>query len=1403
MITFLVKNWNNTPQVFLQGKRLKLLISQTLSPLSSTPKCALLKTKIALSDNAIHYKAFILTVKAPLVLLLWLLNYAPQLHAKNNYSLDTGQTLAKKGIEKKIKSHLDRSSVRFIENKGQITDMQGKPATFVMFKAEAPGVTLYVTQQGLTYQFIQSEKEDQKEELQEKIHEFRKRQTKIKNKGHEYRCSRIDMQLMGASIRKENMLTEKPSVHHYNYFLSHCPEGIYDVKEYEKITFRNVYPGIDWVLYNSDKKGFKYDFIVHPSAEPKNIELVYLSQQKPRLGSNGNIYIENDYGVLNEQAPFCYVKENKSVIPSKFKVGNSQKIEGHYETKVRFNLQQNLPTEQTLVIDPQLFWSTLYGGSLVDGPCCLDADSLGNLFAVGYTESANFPLLNNGNFFQSTFNSPNSQNAHFMMKYSPTGALLWCTYYGQEQFQGNINVVTDRQGNVFMAGGTVGGPFPVQNTGNYFQSVLSGYSDGYLVKFNNNGLRLWATLFGGSDAEDIISLDVDLTGNVFVLGNTFSSDLPLLNNGNFFTGNLSGTINSFIAKFTNGGILQWSTYFGSDGLSMSDVKCAPSGNVYFAGSSIGSVVVPTLNPGSGAWFSGTQSGPGDAYLARFSNSGLLQWSTFYGGFAGENFSSLETAPNGDLYVLGYTESPDFPLLNAGGYFKSTLGGTPGSVGDICLLKFNSNLVRQWATFLGGSDFEFLQTQDQMALDTCGTLYVSFDTFSTDVTTLTPCDGGYFTGTKFGGATSDVDNFIMRFSPQTNLLWATYFGGLSGDFRSALAVNRNNNQLYLTGEWCWTSTLNPGGYSLVNPGNGAYFDTLATITDEGFLAGFRKVNAVGTSFNYNGPYCTALQFTPAPTSSTGFLTGGTYSSAQGLSLNPSTGQINLASSAPGTYTVTYSVGSSTCTCSIPVQISSTLSITQGAQLIITPVSPTLCGGNSSTLFVQTASVALLNYTWQPSGTNAASISITPIANTVYTVTALDTTSCSSTATVQVTVSSPTVTVQGSKTLCRGESVILSGVGALTYIWSTGAAGTSVSLNPQNTATYSMVGSDAAGCQNTSIFQLTVNPLPTVTVNSPTICTNAQATLVATAQPQDNVSFFWLPGSVVGDSLVANPISATVYSVYANLNGCIAIQTSTISLANELQPITSFSYKGPFCKTVSTATPAFITGFNTGGVFISAQGLVIDSLNGVIVPTRSEAGTYTVNYEFEPQSCITAGMGSALVEIKQGPNLGLVPRIILAPGTSTILLAQGANSYSWSPSEGLSCILCSTPRASVSESQRFCVEAQDAFCVSKACVDIEVSCDANLSLTTPNAFTPNGDGENDNFCLLGWNFCTKDFQVLIFNRWGEKVFESNNPDFCWDGRFRGQLLSSDVFVYSIKATFENNKEVTKKGNITLVR
>lgn len=279
----------------------------------------------------------------------------------------------------------------------------------------------------------------------------------------------------------------------------------------------------------------------------------------------------------------------------------------------------------------------------------------------------------------------------------------------------------------------------------------------------------------------------------------------------------------------------------------------------------------------------------------------------------------------------------------------------------------------------------------------------------------------------------------------------------------------------------------------------------------------------------------------------------------------------------------------------------------------------------------------------------------------------------------------------------------------------------------------------------------------------------------------------------------------YSVAAN--GCdpAGSSTFTVVLNTPVAAVTGFNYPSPVCSKDNNPSPLLIPNFTAGGSF-SGSGLVVNSMNGHIDLTNTAPGTYTVIYTVNAANCVMAGTGSAVITIQANPVLSISSSTTIIIGEQTILSAtSSANTYTWFPGSYLSCSDCAAPTASPVETTVYCIRTTDGVCTNTACITVSVEslCEGDNGFFLPNAFSPNGDGNNDVFCVQGKNRCISSFQMMVYDRWGEQVFECSDLSTCWDGTYKGKVLSPDVYVYYIKARDQNQKELVKKGNVTLLK
>ncbi|MBK7149091.1 MAG: gliding motility-associated C-terminal domain-containing protein [Bacteroidetes bacterium] len=268
------------------------------------------------------------------------------------------------------------------------------------------------------------------------------------------------------------------------------------------------------------------------------------------------------------------------------------------------------------------------------------------------------------------------------------------------------------------------------------------------------------------------------------------------------------------------------------------------------------------------------------------------------------------------------------------------------------------------------------------------------------------------------------------------------------------------------------------------------------------------------------------------------------------------------------------------------------------------------------------------------------------------------------------------------------------------------------------------------------------------------------------------------------------------------GCTSTANTNINEPALLQ--TAFSYQDVSCF-----------GEQDGTISISATGGTPGYTYALSSGNNNNSGSFGALSAGSYSYTVTDGNGctdSAALQITEPAQVlvSVVPdSLAINLGESAQLNASSnyaAATYNWNPSSGLSCADCSNPTVTLYNSLTYrltvTVDISGNSCYAYAQVPVTVI--KNYDLFIPNVFTPNGDGANDVFQLLGNLPALKFIEMRIFNRIGEKVLESNNIYFTWDGSYKGKMLEPQVLVYTLNAVFiDNHSEELFKGSITLLR
>ncbi|MBA2611873.1 MAG: gliding motility-associated C-terminal domain-containing protein [Bacteroidetes bacterium] len=320
--------------------------------------------------------------------------------------------------------------------------------------------------------------------------------------------------------------------------------------------------------------------------------------------------------------------------------------------------------------------------------------------------------------------------------------------------------------------------------------------------------------------------------------------------------------------------------------------------------------------------------------------------------------------------------------------------------------------------------------------------------------------------------------------------------------------------------------------------------------------------------------------------------------------------------------------------------------------ITPsASPTIiCQGGTSTL----SAIGALTYTWQPVNLTGASVTVSPLTTTIYTVSGTNLLGCSSSATVQLVVNNPTIVVSPlSGTLCSGQSATLSASGATSYTWNPGAFTTSsIVVSPTVNTTYTLTSVNGV-CTSTTAIPILVSPTPTInaSANPTAICVGGTATLTGSG----GLTYTWNPGPLVGSNVTVSPLVNTTYTVAGTtINGCTSTKTVSL-LVNPNPTITAISNPTNICN----GSPALLTA-NGANTYTWAP---VSSNSNTLVVTPSLSTTYSVSGT-NSLGCVSSQTVS--VAVTPLPTLTITgnPNPICR-GNFSNLTGSGATSYTWLP------------------------------------------------------------------------------------------------------------------------------------------
>ncbi|HTB32582.1 MAG TPA: gliding motility-associated C-terminal domain-containing protein [Bacteroidia bacterium] len=1231
----------------------------------------------------------------------------------------------------------------FIENKGQY-DGKIQTGDKILFAARTGPGFAYFTTKGVVYRYDEFVGKDGKSYMSRKKKEEEHKEGEDDNDDE---FIKDIPHFLSATWKGSNsavtISTDEKLPGYYNFPLGEESNARKSVKTsgYKKITYNNIYPGIDAVYsFTKGKAGFEYTLIVHPGANLAAVKLAYDGEKKMKVDGNGSLVVGCSWGKLTDHTPVSHYEENGDNVQTSYTITNNEES---------FSVN-NRNSSNTLIIDPWVtLWTTtvLASNSSNDGAYDLDYDYYGNVYVYG----GNYPYQ--------------------VVKLSSAGVVLW-TY------------VTSNFTYPYY------GDFAVEKTsGSVFACEGFGANTGAITDKINNAGALALSFTATSSSDEDWRMDYDLCDHEIIIagGGTYSDHQATILDTNLSTSTYVNVLGFPNASFPY-------EYHDMYGISLD-----PEGGFCYmspahtASSSIDNNVIvkmpmPTLTPTlynvpNGYAFQevfsipyvNTGVGNANGMNCMTSNSNYV---FMYDGITLKEFNSGTGAQLLTATLTGTSSfewggidvdlcnnvylgnQSDVQVYNAALANTGTITGFPGTIFDVVLgngiLGYGDSTL-----YVCGDGFisrvaltsttppKIVKTVTKVCSCNCTAEATLFLCGAPDTVGVTyKWSSGQTTRTATGLCPGSIDSITITV-------------GCGEIFRDTVMIPLQG-LLAVTKAQTGATCVNPGTASLtVTTGTPPYtylWSNGATTSSIGGLGAGNYCVSVTDNKGCNDTVCFIISGTPLPTitvtppldticigSTTPTLTAGgavsyVWAPSNGLSCatcpNPT-----ASPTATTTYTIT---GTDANGCVNKDSI--TITVEPLPLITVTPQNDTVCQGNQITL---TAGGGV-TYAWTPvtsqlSSQTGSSVTVTPTVTTTYTVTGTDAHGCINETTVTVNYAAPpTINVRATRiSLCEGSPTTL--IASATnstgiFTWQPGnLTGPTVSVTPTVTTTYTVSTTNFCGTASATVT-INVNQLPNTLfrVDNASGCSPlcVQFRDKSTSASGNIIQWRWNFGN--GDSSnVQNPIYC-----YPN-SGNYSVDLTTVTDSGCSSTLSQFNY---------------ITVYSHPNGSFSMSPQPTNILNATIQFTDNSTDAYGLAYWIW--------------------NFGVT-------GNDTLSDLQNPSYTYWDT--GTFC------PSEVVMNIHGCVDTVTN------CLVIGPA----FTCYIPDAFTPNGDGKNEKFMVHGNDI--KTFEMYIFDRWGQQLFHTTDINDGWDGSAKagGAVQQEDSYVYLITIYDTKNQKHSYLGRVNLIK
>jgi len=1198
---------------------------------------------------------------------------------------------------------------------------------------------------------------------------------------------------------KPSYIPGNASQEHYNFFVNPNPEKwVSELKKYQFLTLKDLYAGVD-LVYTIQNFQLKYDLHVAPNTDISKIRWEYDGIEKISI-RDGAIMLKTALGEIQEAKPIAwqYVNGERVNVPVEYK---------KFGKELGYFFPESYRKDLELIIDPLMIFTT-YVGSVSDSwGYTATPGGGGTGYSGGIVFGSNYPTTLGA--YQTSWGAGGVDAV--ISKFSSNGTtLLYSTFLGGNGPDMPHSIIEAENGELYILGSTGSNNFPTTpgaydnsfNNGpniNFFNGLIN-YPSGvdiFISRLSANGNALLSSTYLGGSGNDGLNLSIqlsanyadefrgeiilDASNNVYIASVTNSTNFPTVA---AFQNTLGGGYDAIFARFTPDlQSLVASSYFGGSGDDAAySIQRAKSGLIYFTGGTTSTNL--TTTPGVIQPFA---LGNTDGFLVRLNPAGTaLQAATYIGTPVYNQTYFVQLDTNDNVYVMGQTQGV-YPVQAAAGLSVYSVAGAGQFIH-----KLNPTLTTTlMSTTFGSGPGVINLVPSAFLLHDCNQIYIAGWGG-----TVNQQNGG------IGGTTLGLPTTPGAYKPTTNgndfylavfeqdaqsLLYATFMGGNQSNNHVDGGTSRFDKAGVVYQAMCASCgglddlPTTPGAYSSTNNSTNcnialvkfdvsvltAYLNASTTTVCEGAPVTFQNQSNGGVSFTWH------------------FGDGTTQNSVN------ATHTYNT----PGTYNVML-IASDPQNCVVNDTAFVTITVNPKPIASVVPVTP-ICPTTS----VQLTASGGVNYQWLPapglptSGYNIANPTVTPPQTTTYTVIASN--NCGlDTALVTVPVIDFSVEISDTDTICIGNTTQLQSSGGISYSWSpaTGLSNPNIPnpvAQPMVSTIYVVTVQNPDGCVlKDSVYIQVDNPSQTDAGPDTLICLGDQIQLNVVGATH----FTWTPPTYLNNPNISNPIckpETDIQYIIAGKNACgFSYDTLQINVKT-INPIS-----GPDTLVCPGSQVRLYT---SGGVeYQWFPHNMVDTFN-----IQSPLATIPHNVNFvvyikDSIGCTTTD--TVTIHTYDIKDVSAGPDRYIEFGESTILQGDGPSDgvYQWIPPTGLSCSNCTTPIAS----PRITTTYGLVFVDNNGCYFIDsVTVFVLGNIYVPNTITLDHNGLNEIFYAYGVDI--EKFEMVVFNRWGEVIYKTDDFNKGWDGHCKGVPCKQDTYVYRILYTEKHGREGEIIGHVNLLR